>query len=145
MLLRTHPSLNALLQNPWADLDAFGQIVGRLHSAFAEVSSLPVEVTQTEEGAEFVFEVPGVDAKAVQVEVEGRRLSVTVERAQPNRTGDQQVLRAERAYGTTKRRLELPFEIDRSAVRASLRDGLLTVQVTRADADRPRRIQVTQG
>ena len=140
-MLRTY-SPTSLPLSPWAGFEAVNRLFDRLPFPFAEISDLPVEVLRTDSGASLAFEVPGVEAKDVKVEVEGRSVSVTVERAQPARDSGS-VLRAERSYGITTRTIELPFPVNRDSVSASLKDGLLTVLVEPAQEAKPRRIEIS--
>lgn len=145
MILRTYPSLASVPFAPWADFAALQRAFDRLQDSFSEVAELPFEAVETEEGAQLSFEVPGVEAKNVKVEVEARSVSVSVERPSPERPAGANVLRAERAYGATSRTLELPFVVDRDAVKAELKNGILTLTLSRAVEDRPRRIEVRHG
>jgi HSP20 family protein len=73
---------------------------------------------------------PGVHKKDVEVEVSGRRVTISGERKERERAG---VLRRRtRTTGRFSYDLVLPCEIDEDAVTASLDNGVLTVTVPKA-------------
>jgi HSP20 family protein len=137
MILRNLPAL--VSASPFADIPAFNRVFS---NGFAGTATLPVDITESADGLTLVFEAPGVDTKQVKVELENGILTVSVERPAPAREEATTVLRSERAYGTVTRQLELPYAIERDGIEASLKDGLLTVKLRRAEADRPLRIEV---
>lgn len=110
-------------------------------------SGAPVNVRHDENQAVATFELPGYDADAIDLEVEGRELTLTARREPVVVDGEESpnwVLR-ERFAGEVHRRLRLPFEIDRDQVEAHYADGRLTVTLPRAEADKPARIAVSAG
>jgi HSP20 family protein len=52
---------------------------------------------------------------------------------------------AERRYGRFSRSFRLPATVDTNGVQASCEHGVLTIRLPRAEAAKPRRIQVTAG
>ena len=110
----------------------------------ARRAMVPVNVTQTDDSATATFELPGVDLDAIHVEVDGCEVTVSASRAAVE-IGDGQWALSERSSGESRRTVRLPFEIDREQVGANYADGLLTVTLPRAEADKPARIAVTAG
>jgi HSP20 family protein len=89
-------------------------------------------------------ELPGVKAEAVEVAVVDGVLSIKGARdaGAPEAGG---FLRRERICGAFARSIELPPGVDSTAVQASLREGLLTVTLPKAEAAKPRRVPVKVG
>lgn len=86
-------------------------------------------------------ELPGVLIEDVDIQVLGNELTLRGERKDP--AGDDvTVLRRERPCGPFARTVHLPVEIDADQVRATMKDGVLTVCLAKAQAARPRRIEV---
>lgn len=100
-----------------------------------------------DEGAELVcqVELPGVKAENVEVSCFGRGLLVTAHSEPEIDLGA--LVQAERGLQTTYRRaINLPVPVQPSGVKATLRDGILTVNLPKANpTEAPRRIQVTSA
>jgi HSP20 family protein len=87
------------------------------------------------------MELPGVKSNQVEVSVAGGELSVRVNR--PEQAEEKAIYhRRERPVGPLARSLRLPFEVDADRVSAELRDGVLTVTLPKAEAAKPRKINV---
>ena len=99
------------------------------------------DVEETDDAYVVEVELPGVKGDDVSVEVAGRRLTVSGERKERERTG---ILRRQtRTVGRFHYEVVLPGDIDEDAIEASLNEGVLAVRVPKAEAERPRRIPVT--
>jgi len=100
------------------------------------------------EDADNVFveaELRGVAMENIEINVVGSELSIKGSRqAQKTTTGNGNVTyhRQERAAGEFSRFLTLPEAIDADKVEAVLKNGVLTVKLPKAEAAKPRRIQV---
>lgn len=98
-----------------------------------------------EDGGEAIVlkaEVPGMDREKLEVEAVGNRLSVAGVREIPSPEGEFRYHRRERPAGEFRRVFRLPYEVDREKAEASYRDGILTVRLEKAEAAKPRQIQV---
>lgn len=98
------------------------------------------DVEEAEDGFLIELELPGVKADDVDVELSGRRLSVTGERREKERTG--KLRSSTRSVGRFHYELVLPGEIDQNGCEASFDEGVLTVQIPKAEQDKPKRIDV---
>lgn len=89
-------------------------------------------------------EVPGLSESDVEVHVVGNELSIQGQRAGTN--GDDLTYYCrERSVGKFARMLTLPFDIDADKVEATLKDGLLTVKLPKADSIKRRKITVSNA
>ena len=50
--------------------------------------------------------------------------------------------RQERGYGKFSRSIQLPFNINAAKVEANFKDGILSVNLPKAEEDKPRKISV---
>ena len=100
-----------------------------------------------DEGAELVcqVELPGVKGENVEVSCFGRGLLVTAYSEPEIDLGA--LVQAERGIETTYRRaINLPVPVQPSGAKATLRDGILTVNLPKANpTEAPRRIPVTSA
>ena len=88
-------------------------------------------------------ELPGVDPKDVDISVRGRKLTITGERKAEELNEEERYHYKERWHGKFQRSFDLPYEVDSEKVEAVYKDGILTVTLPRAEADKPRKIEVT--
>lgn len=90
-------------------------------------------------------EVPGVAMNEIEINVVGGELSIKGSRQLPvggNGSASVTYHRQERAMGEFSRFLTLPDMIDADKVEAVLKNGVLTIKLPKAEAAKPRRIQV---
>jgi len=85
--------------------------------------------------------VPGVDRTALETHVDGENLTVSARRTWTPPQGSTVVYRE---TGATDYRLvlELGDRVNRDAVRAELTQGVLTLTLPKAEALKPRRIEI---
>lgn len=110
-------------------------------AAGAVMAAPRMNVGETDQELRIEVELPGVSDDDVQVDLVGDVLTIRgekrVERA------DVQHHIAERSFGTFARSLRLPFHAEPDRVRATFRNGVLTVAVPKPSAeDRVHRIPV---
>ena len=113
----------------------------RLEQQIQTAERVPAaEVHETEAGYSICLELPGVERDSIDVKATDRNLVISAERRapQPERTEATETtqtpakLLSEIRYGTWSRSFRFPSGINREAVQAVYRDGLLTVQVPKA-------------
>ena len=94
------------------------------------------------EGDDFVieFDLPGVSADSIDLDVERNVLTVRAERI--SRNGDWEMLATERARGLFSRQLLLGDNLDLDRIEATYLDGVLRLRVPVAEKAKPRKIQV---
>lgn len=91
-----------------------------------------------------VLQVPGLAESDLKVEVHGDALTVSGERKVSPPEG-YQVHRNERASRTFSRSFGLPCRVDGEKVTAKLKDGLLTVTMSKHPEAQPKQISVSAG
>ena len=88
------------------------------------------------------MDLPGVDKKHVNVQVDNHQLMVTGERKEERKEGKRDFHRIERKYGRFYRALALPQNAMAENAKADFKDGVLTVTVPKAEVSKPRRVEV---
>jgi HSP20 family protein len=86
-------------------------------------------------------EVPGLRMEDLEVQVIGNELVIKGMRKAEDRSSVT-YHREERGAGRFGRVIRLPAEVDAGKVQATLRDGILTITLPKAEAARPRKIDV---
>jgi HSP20 family protein len=99
-----------------------------------------------EEEVQLVMDVPGFKADDLEIELADDVLTVRGERPYPYREEQAHKLnRLERGYGRFERALQVPKEVEPSALRASMSDGVLTLSIPLPQARQPHRIEIADG
>ena len=101
----------------------------------------PINVFRQGHDFVLVAELPGVDKDALDVQVKGRQVRIHGTKA-VDFDEDASIHRRERRAGAFDRVLTVPSEIDSDRVKAEYHDGVLSVRLPRAEADRPRSISI---
>jgi HSP20 family protein len=110
--------------------------------AVAPGSFPALNVGATPNSVEVYAFAPGLDASKIDVTVDRGVLTIAGERPAPAADEKTNVYSRERVFGSFKRTLSLPGDVDPARVNASYRDGLLQVSIARKEAAQPKRIAV---
>jgi HSP20 family protein len=123
----------------------FDSWTGRPAPAAGDRMWLPaVDVHETKDDFVLTFDVPGVSEKDVHISITGDLLTVKGERRfERESTGEESTYhRVERLYGKFERSVQLPTMVKTDKVKASYRDGVLTVTLPKAEEVKPREIKI---
>ena len=89
-------------------------------------------------------EIPGLNIKEIDVSLNGRVLTIQGERKQEREEKDKNYHRIERKYGSFSRSFELPADVDRDKVRATYKDGILTLSLPKTKEQSVKKIEVVK-
>lgn len=135
--------------NPVAELERTARQMSQLfEDAFRGLPSIPddaftpfADLEETDDAYLIEVELPGVKKDDVDVECQGRRITVSGERKEQERKG---VLRKRtRSVGRFFHEVVLPGDIDEDGVSASLEEGVLTLRVPKAEHEQKRTRKVS--
>jgi HSP20 family protein len=101
---------------------------------------LPLDAYVTPDEIVIVANMPGVKPEDVEITLEGDTLTIKGERPAPMENVDY-VLR-ERQFGRFQRTLNINIPVDAGKAEAKYENGLLILTVPKAEASKPRTIQV---
>lgn len=122
-------------------------LVGRGTSWSSGIRSLPpgtfpaINVGSSDEQVTVYVFAPGVDPKALDIQMQQNLLSISGRRDEPPETGAT-YYRQERFRGEFRRVLTLPDDVDPDKVEARYRDGIVEITVKRRESTKPRQIAV---
>jgi HSP20 family protein len=88
------------------------------------------------------LDLPGVDPKLVDIRVENNVLTIRGERRFEEKEDKDNFHRVERLYGTFVRSFTLSTSVDADKIRANYNAGVLSITLPKAEAAKPRRIQI---
>jgi HSP20 family molecular chaperone IbpA len=94
----------------------------------------PVLLNVAESNDEYIVraEVPGFCSEDIEISVEPRRLVISGRRDTREQEKNGQLIRSEWRASRILRALDLPSDVDTSEVRTTLKDGILTVDLRKA-------------
>ncbi|MEE6134826.1 HSP20 family small heat-shock protein [Mycobacterium sp. 050128] len=126
--------------DPFRELDRFAQQV--LGTA-ARPAVMPMDAWR--EGEEFVveFDLPGIDADSLDIDIE--RNVVTVRAERPALDPNREMLATERPRGVFSRQLVLGDNLDTDKIEASYTEGVLRLRIPVAERAKPRKISIGRG
>jgi len=96
---------------------------------FAGGVGLSLDVAETDKALEITAEIPGVDAKDIDVSIVNGVLTIKGEKRsqRDEKTKDYQLV--ERSFGSFQRALSLPFDVDPQKIEAKFDKGVLSISV----------------
>ncbi|MGV9452533.1 Hsp20/alpha crystallin family protein [Streptomyces sp. NPDC003635] len=137
-----------LARNPLTEFDQLlsemsGLMESTLGSAATAVAWTPLaDVTESDDAFRVEIELPGVKSKDIDVEANGQELVVTGEIKEKERKGV--LRRSTRRTGAFEYRLRLPGEVDTEKINARMSDGVLTINVPKAEVAKPRHVEISE-
>jgi HSP20 family protein len=132
------------MRTPWLRITDLRQELDRLFDRVFESrwdefpatgSWVPsLDLSETTDALVLKMEVPGMDAKDVQVSLQENLLTVKGEKKQEKEEKGEQYHQVERSYGAFTRSVRLPIGVDGSKVNATFKNGLLVVSMPKTSA-----------
>ncbi len=101
-----------------------------------------VDVYEDEHQVTLKIEVPGIDEKDIDVQVENHTLTVHGERKIDKEEKEENYRRVERQYGSFTRTFNLPQTVDTETVSATYDKGVLKIQLPKKAEAKPKQIKV---
>lgn len=105
---------------------------------------LAVDVKADDDAYTISAFIPGVEAEDINVEVLNNTVTIRGEFKDVEKESEK-YLTCELPVGRFSRVITLPTALDASKAEASLRNGVFTLQVPKAEAHRPKTIKITAG
>ena len=102
-----------------------------------------VDVHEQEGHIVLTAELPGVPLEDINISVENNLLTISGERRVEKQQEDGSYHWRERAWGSFRRTFTLPSTVDRDAISAGYKDGVLTVRVPQREEAKPKQIAVS--
>jgi HSP20 family protein len=102
----------------------------------------PVDIYETDDGIVLKAELPGINKEDVSVEVKDNVLTLKGERLLDPDIKDENYYRKERSFGKFNRSFSLQEQIKPDLIKASFKDGVLTVEIPRPEEEKPKQVTV---
>jgi HSP20 family protein len=101
-----------------------------------------INVWAAEDSAMISAEIPGVKKDGLDINVTGDTLTVSGVRNRDELPEGARYHRQERTFGEFNRSIQLPYTVDVNKVKATFKNGVLTVEMPRIEAEKPKKITV---
>lgn len=102
----------------------------------------PVNVVDKGERIEVKVEVPGLEADDVKITCENNMLSIAGEKRHEEKSEKDSVHRFECRYGAFRRVIPLPVEVNAGKAEATFKNGVLSVNLPKAEAAKPKEVKI---
>jgi len=104
-----------------------------------------LDLSETGEGYLVEAALPGVKPEDVEITVENNVLTIKGETRQETDSKERNFHRLERRFGSFQRTIGLPTSVKADAIQASLTNGILRLEIPKAEEVKPRKISVNVG
>ena len=101
-----------------------------------------MDMRETDGAVELTVEVPGMAEDDIHIDLEDDILTVSGEKKSSTETNDKGVRMIERRYGSFSRSVRLPGAVKADGIKASLKQGVLTVTAPLNGGAASRKIQI---
>ena len=98
-------------------------------SVFGTAGFPAIDVVDTDEVLKVSAEVPGVKEEDLDVSISGEVLTLKGEKSSDHEEKEDNYHRIERQYGSFRRQIPLGFTPEEGAVKASFKDGILSLTI----------------
>jgi HSP20 family protein len=139
---------------PFREIDSLQREMNRLFDTLTPaaegrtngVAFIPAaEMQETPEAIHLKLEVPGLEAKDLDVQVTAEAVAISGERRSENKTEENGMVRSEFRYGKFQRVIPLPGRVQNNQVQAEYKDGILQLRLPKAEEEKNRVIKVNLG
>jgi HSP20 family protein len=113
--------------------DLFDSFFRGLDKPFAGYKAWPaIDVAEDENNITVRAEVPGCNAEDIDISVYGNTLAISGEKKLKEEKKEKGYYHVESSYGTFRRELTLPTDVDSAKVEATCKEGILSITLPKA-------------
>lgn len=124
----------------------FDSLMQTNDSGFSDMTFIPAaEIEETPEKIQLKLEVPGMEAKDLDVQVTAEAVAITGERKSETKSEEKGVTRSEFRYGSFQRVIPLPAKVKNDQVQAEYKNGVLSLNLPKAEAEKNKVFKVNLG
>lgn len=136
--------------NPWQEFNTLQRQINRLFednispTAFENsVARVPAaEIKETENEIHLKLELPGMEAKDLDIQVTENAVAISGERKSENKTEENGVFKSEFHYGKFQRVIPLPTRIQNTNVAAEYKNGILNLTLPKTEQEKNKVVKV---
>jgi HSP20 family protein len=139
--------------NPWQEMNSLQRQLNHLFDDALNTnnwdnfnsnwSKFPAaEITEHDDALHLKLEVPGMEAKDLDIQVMADRVSITGERKSETKSEENGNVRSEFRYGKFQRVIPLPARIQNTSVTAQYKDGILNLTLPKSEEEKNKVVKV---
>ena len=138
---RGHRHSLANLHNEMDDL--FDSFFRGLDRPFAGYKACPpIDVSEEENAINVRAEVPGCKAEDIDIAVYGNTLTISGEKKLSEEKKEKGYYHIESSYGSFRRELTLPTDVDQNKIDAVCKNGVLSIKLPKAEKSKAVKVKV---
>lgn len=118
----------------------FGEL--RPFAAFEEEWLPSMNVSETDGEIAVRAELPGMEAKDIDLNVSGDVLSIRGEKKDEEEKKEKDYYSRESYYGAFQRSIRLPSEVQSDKVKANFKNGVLDIRLPKSEETRSKKIEI---
>jgi HSP20 family protein len=103
------------------------------------------EMEETENAINLKIEIPGMEAKDLDVQVTKEAVMISGERKAESKSEQNGMTRSEFRYGRFSRTIPLPTRVDNTNVKGDYKDGILKSEIPKAEEEKNKVTKVNIG
>ncbi len=136
---------------PFRDLDVLRREIDRLWDRFSLERPIEwlrgewtpsLDVSETKDKVVVKVEAPGMDPKEMDISLSGGTLTIKGEKKQEKEEKDENYHLVERSYGSFSRSVRLPAEVQEDKVKATYKDGVITITLPKTEQAKEKEIKI---
>jgi len=127
--------IDRLFETPFADISRMGEFFNGWAPA--------LDLSEDKDNLVASVEIPGLSKENLDVSVHEGVLNISGERMRAKERETDEAHRRERVYGRFHRSISLPKPVKVDSIKATYRDGILTVTMPKTEQAKPRQIAVS--
>lgn len=138
--------------NPWQEMSSLQRQLNRLFDdalapdnwdEWGNLSKIPAaELSETDDAIHLKLEVPGMEAKDLDIQVMADRVAIAGERKSETKSEEKGTTRSEFRYGKFQRVIPLPARIQNDNVSAEYKDGILNLTLPKSEEEKNKVVKV---
>jgi HSP20 family protein len=124
--------------------DLWGHFFGDVgfHPFRESIWAPALDVKETKENILVAAELPGLTSKDIEVSISGDLLTLKGEKKQEREEKEESYHLVERRYGSFTRSIRLTAEVDAQNIKASHKDGILTITLPKSEKAKEKQIKI---
>ncbi|MGL5060339.1 MAG: Hsp20/alpha crystallin family protein [Microcoleus sp.] len=139
---------------PFREMDSLQREMNRLFDSLTPaadrasngVAFVPAaEMEETGDAIHLKLEIPGMEAKDLDVQVTAEAVAISGERRSETKIEEKGMTRSEFRYGSFRRVIPLPSRVQNDSVQADYKNGVLHLNLPKAEAEKNRVVKVQIG
>ena len=104
-----------------------------------------IDISETDKEVTINLEAPGMDSKDIELSISGKTLTIQGEKKEEKEENGKNVYKMERRFGSFRRSVDLPEEIDENSINAEYKNGLITIKANKVQDKQRKKIQITKS